>query len=296
MEAQANGEALGVEPEVIDAYQQVLEDDELDHALSAEALTLPLKPTLQKRWKMLTPMQFMKSVSSCGKALRKVCVYLWKTYKTIHTGLKEQGAYSPDAVSIGKRRLQNTCLSYLGQISDPGIHGELYQQFSDSENMTDALSALGTLSNIDCPQRDLAFDDFEAKWQHDTLVMDKWFVMQATSSLPNTLDKVKELMNHKLFDMKNPNKVRALIGAFANGNPVNFHKADGSGYEFHADRVLELDKLNPQVASRMVRALMNWRHYEAGRSELMRGQLERIKAVEGLSGDVFEIVSKSLAA
>ena len=91
-----------------------------------------------------------------------------------------------------------------------------------------------------------------------------------------------------------PNKVRSLIGAFANANPVNFHKADGSGYEFHADRVLELDKFNPQVASRMVRALMNWRHYEAGRSELMRAQLERIKAVEGLSGDVFEIVSKAL--
>ena len=124
--------------------------------------------------------------------------------------------------------------------------------------------------------------------------MDKWFVMQATSILPDTLDKVKKLMNHKLFDIKNPNKVRSLIGAFANGNPLNFHKADGSGYQFHADRVLELDKFNPQVASRMVRALMNWRQYEAGRSALMREQLERIKAVEGLSGDVFEIVSKAL--
>jgi len=101
-------------------------------------------------------------------------------------------------------------------------------------------------------------------------------------------------MNHKLFDIKNPNKVRSLIGAFATGNPITFHNADGSGYEFHADRVIELDKLNPQVASRMVRALMNWRHYEAGRSEMMRGQLERIKAVDGLSGDVFEIVSKAL--
>jgi aminopeptidase N len=101
-------------------------------------------------------------------------------------------------------------------------------------------------------------------------------------------------MDHKLFSIKNPNKVRSLIGAFASGNPVNFHNADGSGYEFHADRVLELDKLNPQVASRMVRALMNWRQYEAGRSALMREQLERIKAVDGLSGDVFEIVSKAL--
>ena len=118
--------------------------------------------------------------------------------------------------------------------------------------------------------------------------------MQATSSLPDTLDNVKALMDHKLFDMKNPNKVRSLVGAFANGNPVNFHSADGSGYEFHADRVIELDSFNPQVASRMARALMNWRQYEPGRSELMRAQLERIKAVEGLSGDVFEIVTKAL--
>ena len=195
------------------------------------------------------------------------------------------------------RRLKNTCLSYLGRINDPGIHGECYLQFSEAENMTDTLAALGTLSSIDCPQRELALDDYEEKWQHDTLVMDKWFVMQATSTLPDTLDNVKALMNHKLFDMKNPNKVRSLIGAFANGNPVNFHKTDGSGYEFLADRVLELDKFNPQVASRMVRALMNWRQYEEGRSALMRAQLERIKAVElGLSGDVFEIVSKSLGS
>jgi len=124
--------------------------------------------------------------------------------------------------------------------------------------------------------------------------MDKWFVMQATSSLPETLDNVKTLMDHKLFSIKNPNKVRSLIGAFAMGNPVNFHNSDGSGYQFHADRVLELDKLNPQVASRMVRALMNWRQYEAGRSALMREQLERIKGQDDLSGDVFEIVSKAL--
>jgi aminopeptidase N len=160
--------------------------------------------------------------------------------------------------------------------------------------MTDTLSALAVLINIDCPQRQQALEDFEQKWQHGTLVMDKWFAMQASSSLPDTLDKVKALMDHKLWSIKNPNKVRSLIGAFAMGIPVNFHKEDGSGYQFHADFVLELDKLNPQVASRMVRALMNWRHYEAGRSQLMREQLKRIKAQDGLSGDVFEIVSKAL--
>jgi len=295
LESRSNGEALGVEPQVIDAYQQVLENEQLDHALRAEALTLPSENDIAEMVEQADPdaihevREFL--LISIAQGLR---LPLEETYKRIHQGLKEQGVYSPDAVSIGKRRLQNTCLSYLGKINDPGIHGECYLQFSEAENMTDTLAALGTLSGIECPQRELAFDDFEEKWQQDTLVLDKWFVMQATSSLPDTLDKVKSLMDHKLFDMKNPNKVRSLIGAFANGNPVNFHKADGSGYEFHADRVLELDKLNPQVASRMVRSLMNWRHYEVGRSELMREQLERIKGVEGLSGDVFEIVSKAL--
>ena len=295
LEAKANGEALGVEPEVIDAYQQVLEDAELDNALKAEALTLPSESDLAESVKAADPdaihevREFL--LKSIAQGLR---LPLENTYKKLHKTLKKQGIYSPDAISIGMRRLKNTCLSYLGRINDPGLHGECYLQFSEAENMTDTLAALGTLSSIDCPQRELALDDYEEKWQHDTLVMDKWFVMQATSTLPDTLEQVKKLMNHKLFDMKNPNKVRSLIGAFANGNPVNFHKADGSGYEFHADRVLELDKFNPQVASRMVRALMNWRQYEAGRSALMREQLERIKGEKGLSGDVFEIVSKSL--
>jgi len=295
LEARKNGEALGVETQVIDAYQQVLEDEQLDHALRAEALSLPSETDLAEMVEQADPeaihevREFL--LKSIAQGLR---LSLESTYHAMHQGLKEQGIYSPDAVSIGKRRLQNTCLSYLGKINDPGIHGECYQQFSTSENMTDTLAALGTLSGIECPQRELAFDDFEQKWQHDTLVMDKWLVMQAVSSLPDTLDKVKKLMEHKLFDIKNPNKVRSLIGAFAMGNPVNFHKADGAGYQFHADRVLELDKLNPQVASRMVRALMNWRQYESGRSGLMREQLERIKAQDGLSGDVFEIVSKAL--
>ncbi len=160
--------------------------------------------------------------------------------------------------------------------------------------MTDTLASLSILASIECPEREMAIIDFEEKWQHDTLVMDKWFAMLATSTLPGALDEIKALMGHPLFDMKNPNKVRSLIGAFANGNPVNFHDADGSGYEFIADRVLELDGFNPQIASRLVRTLMKWRQYEEGRSELMRKQLERIKAVEGLSGDVFEIVSKAL--
>ena len=291
LDQKSKGEALGVEPKVIDAYQDVLENESLDHALRAEALTLPSETDLAEMVEKADPeaihevRQFL--VKSISQGLR---LPLESTYEA----LQEQGEYKIDAASIGKRRLKNVCLNYLGKINDPSIQEQCYQQFSHAQNMTDTLSALAVLMNVECPQRQQAIDDFEQKWQHNTLVMDKWFAMQASSSLPDTLDNVKILMNHKLWSIKNPNKVRSLIGAFAMGNPVNFHKADGSGYQFHADRVLELDKLNPQVASRMVRALMNWRHYEEGRSELMRTQLERIKEVEGLSGDVFEIVTKAL--
>ncbi len=291
LKAQDKGEALGVEPKVIDAYQQVLEDNKLDYALRAEALTLPSETDLAEMVEQADP----QAIHGVRQLLRKsIAQGLRLSLESSYEVLQESAAYAIDPQSIGKRRLKNICLGYLGEINDPAIHEQCYQQFSQSQNMTDTLAALSILASIDCPQREQALADFEQKWQDNTLVMDKWFVMQAISNLPDTLDKVKALMKHTLFSIKNPNKVRSLIGAFSSGNPVNFHKADGSGYKFHADRVLELDKLNPQVASRMVRALMNWRHYEAGRSALMREQLERIKGVEGLSGDVFEIVSKAL--
>ena len=291
LSAKEKGEALGVEPQVIDAYQQVLENENLDYALRAEALTLPSETDLAEMVKQANPDAIHDAREFLAKSIAQgLRLLLEKTYDA----LQEEGDYKIDPNSIGKRRLKNVCLNYLGKINDPSIHQQCYRQFSDAQNMTDTLSALAVLINIECPERQQAIDDFEQKWQHDTLVMDKWFAMQATSSLPDTLEHVKKLTEHPLFSIKNPNKVRSLFGAFSSGNPVNFHKADGSGYKFHADRVLELDKLNPQIASRMVRALINWRHYEAGRSQMMREQLERIKSVEGLSGDVFEIVSKAL--
>ena len=289
--SQDEGGTYGVEPKVIDAYQQVLENDDLDYALRAEALTLPSETDLAETIEQADP----EAIHEVREFLVKsIAQGLRLSLETSYEKLQDLGDYKIDATSIGKRRLKNVCLNYLGKINDPSIHEQCYQQFSTARNMTDTLSALAVLVNLNCPQREQALADFEQKWQHDTLVMDKWFAMQASSSLPDTLENVKGLMQHKLFSIKNPNKVRSLIGAFAMGSPVNFHKAGGSGYQFHADRVLELDKLNPQVASRMVRALMNWRHYEKGRSELMREQLKRIKEVEGLSGDVFEIVSKAL--
>ncbi|HIO92473.1 MAG TPA: aminopeptidase N [Leucothrix mucor] len=289
--ARAAGEALGVETKVVDAYQSVLENDDLDYALRTEALVLPSEDDMAEAMDDADP----EAIYEVRKFLRTtIAKALRLSLERIYVELEDKGDYKIDPSSIGKRRLKNICLSYLGTITDNGIDEMCYQQFKNATNMTDTLASFGVLLNKECPQREQAISDFETRWSSNTLVMDKWFVMQATSSLPSTLDSVKSLMNHALFDIKNPNKVRSLIGAFANGNPVNFHQADGSAYTFIADRVLELDKLNPQIAARLVRTLINGHQYNAGREAMMREELERIKLEEGLSSDVFEIVSKSL--
>jgi aminopeptidase N len=160
--------------------------------------------------------------------------------------------------------------------------------------MTDRLAALTCLASSTMPQREPALSAFYQRYQDDSLVVDKWFTVQAASSCNDTLLQVQGLMGHPAFTLKNPNRVRALIGAFAHGNPARFHDSSGAGYRFLADRVLELDPLNPQVAARLVGALSRWRRFDASRQAMMSRELERILAQPGLSRDVAEIVSKSL--
>ena len=288
---QQQGRGIGLEHDFISAFQTVLNDSSLDYALRAETLSLPSEADIAELAQPANPeaihqaREFM--YSTLAKALR---FDLERFYST----LQEDGAYRVDSKSIGQRGLKNICLDYLGRINDESIQQQCLLQYRQANNMTDALAALAVLNQIDCHQRQQALDEFEQRWQQDPLVMDKWFALQATSALPNTLERVKALTQHKLFDIRNPNKVRALIGSFAMRNPLHFHAEDGSGYDFLTEHVLQLDAINPQIASRMVRPLMNWRQYEAQRSQLMREHLEQIKAHQGLSPDVYEIVTKSL--
>jgi aminopeptidase N len=161
--------------------------------------------------------------------------------------------------------------------------------------MTDRMAALGILSLHDVPEREAAFNDFYQRYKNDPLIIDKWFALQAMRPDPATLDRVRALTAHPAFSMANPNRVRSLIGSFAQGNPTQFNRADGSGYEFVADRILELDPANPQVASRMSTAFRNWRTLEAGRRAHARGALQRISAAPNLSRDVTDIVQRALA-
>ena len=165
------------------------------------------------------------------------------------------------ARSAGKRALRNAALSYLAFLAgdETGEGARLAAQYRDADNMTDRIAALRLLVDIAGAERDAALADFEKRFGGDMLVMDKWLTLQAISTLPDTLSRVAALMHHPVFSLERPNKVRALIGAFTSSNPLRYHAVDGAGYAFHADRTLELDPINPQVAARLLAPLGRWR-------------------------------------
>ncbi|MFO1421902.1 MAG: aminopeptidase N [Candidatus Competibacteraceae bacterium] len=214
------------------------------------------------------------------------------TYQTLH--VRDREDYRIDSDAIGRRALKNTCLDYLMQLDDAETRALCLEQFHSASTMTDQLGALAPLTNCDGPERAAALAAFYARWRHEPLVVDKWLTLQATSRLPGTLDVVRELMAHEAFNLRNPNKVRALIGAFSQANPLHFHAADGRGYTFLADRILALNPFNPQIAARLMAAFTRWRKYDPIRRQGMRSQLGRILSAPDLSPDVYEIAAKSL--
>jgi aminopeptidase N len=212
----------------------------------------------------------------------------------LYRELKIAGPYSPDAVASGKRALRNLALSYLMELETGDVVALCYEQFGQSDNMTEQFSALTSFANSNAPQRAIALDSFYAKWKDDPLIVDKWLAVQSSSRLPGTLARVRELLAHPAFDIKVPNKVYSLIRSFS-VNHARFHAADGGGYAFLADQVLALDKLNPQVAARIARGFDRWKKFDPARQAKAKTQLERIRDAAGLSKDVGEIISKSLA-
>jgi len=189
--------------------------------------------------------------------------------------------------------LKNTCLD-LASLNEPDVTELALHEYKTVTNMTEQFAALLALSQNPGKVRDDALLDFYNQWQNDYLVVSKWFALQATSDIPGNVVNVQKLLSHPAFDMRNPNKVYSLIGGFC-GSPVNFHAKDGSGYKFLGEVVLQLDKINPQVASRMVSAFSRWRRYDENRQALAKAQLEMIVSANGLSENVYEIASKSLA-
>ena len=205
----------------------------------------------------------------------------------------EKGDYSPDAKSAGRRALRNACLRYLTAADDEAAAGLADAHYRTADNMTDMIAGLAALTRMESPLRDRAFTHFHDRFRADPLVLDKWMSLQASAPLPDTIASVRALMKHPAFDMKNPNRVRALIGAFS-ANHLRFHDKSGAGYRLVGAVIRALDPMNPQVAARLAGAFETWRRYDSNRQALMRTELEAILSQTGLSPNLFEVASKIL--
>ncbi|MDH4548859.1 aminopeptidase N [Pseudomonas sp. BN607] len=290
------GEALKLDQRLITALGTVLGNEALDPAMVAEMLSLPGEAYLTE----ISQVADVDAIHAAREFARQQIAAqlfdaLWARYQA-NREVSRSTAYVASAEHFARRSLQNIALSYLMQSGKPQVLAATLEQFEQCDNMTERLTALAVLVNSPFEtERAKALEAFAEHFKDNPLVMDQWFSVQAASALPGGLARVKALMQHPAFTLKNPNKVRALIGAFAGQNLVNFHAADGSGYRFLADLVIELNALNPQIASRQLAPLTRWRKYDDARQALMKGELERILASGELSSDVYEVVSKSLA-
>ncbi|MCC6715910.1 MAG: aminopeptidase N [Gammaproteobacteria bacterium] len=291
-ESVRDGGEVVVPDRVINAFRRVLADGEADPAFAAEAISLPAESVLAEQMQAVDPDALHTARNQVREALARSLRAEWlATYEACRL----TGAYSPDAASAGRRALRNTCLGYLAELHDPSIYALCLKQFNEADNMTDTMAALSILANHDCTERVHALGAFHERWKEEALIVDKWLSVQATSRLPDTIDRVRQLLSHPAFDLRNPNKVYSLIRGFTGANHVRFHARDGRGYAFAADQIIALDQINPQVAARIARCFDRWKRFDDARQAAVRAQLERIRAVPGLSRDVEEVVTRALA-
>ncbi len=286
-----DSQAGEVDPLLLDAFGELLADETLDPAMVAEALRMPSE-------NYLADLAEVVDVEAIHHGRHQVRQVIGKRLEALLTGryhgLANTEPYRPDSEQVAARGLRNSCLAYLALAGEAGVELAL-AQYREAGNMTDRQAALTTVVNCGSEsQRAGLLEDFYETWQHESLVVNQWFQVQALCPQPGNLERVRALMAHPAFSMRNPNKVRALVGAFCSANPINFHRADGAGYQLLVDAVTELNASNPQIASRLLTPLTRWRRY-GKRSEQMRGALETIAALPSLSKDVFEVVTKSLA-
>jgi len=284
------GREVVVPPGLIEAFRATLLDGTAEPALRAEVLGLPALGYLGEFMDTVD----IDSLHAVREAVRAtIGQALSAEMRETYDSMRDDGDYQPTPEAIGRRSLKNRALNYLMAAHD-GPGGDLcHAQYQARHNMTDVMAALALLADGGHVEREAVLSDFERRWRADALVMDKWFAVQAMSSRPDTLDRVRGLMAHPAFSMRNPNKVRALIGSFANANLVRFHAADGSGYRFLEEQVLALDPANSQIAARLLRAISRWKRYDEGRQGNMRTVLEAV-VTAGVSKDLYEIAIKSL--
>ena len=291
VEAARTGSVVPVDPRFAEALGSVLNGD--NHALIAQIISLPTESDIARDiGKNIHPDAILTARKAVRAAVgQALASKLAATYDLLDT----RESYTPMAESAGRRSLRNVALDLLtAGVRDKGI-SLAEKQFTTADNMTDRFSALAVLSLYAGETREKALASFEQRFSEDPLVLDKWFALQASIPEQETLDRVKRLMKHPAFSMRNPNRVRSLIGSFAMSNPSQFNRSDGAGYFFLRDTVLELDSTNPQVAARLLGALKTWRLLESNRRGLAAQCLKDIAASKKLSPDLQDIVTRALA-
>jgi len=276
------------------ALARILEDTALEPAFVALALVPPGEGDIAREiGRDIDPDAIFKARAALRAGIGD---RLGAVLSTVYERLTVPGGYTPDATSAGRRALRNVVLDLMAATGSAPAIARAMRQYEAADNMTDRMAALGTLSLHDVPEREQALADFYQRYDGDALVIDKWFSLQAAIPQSATLDKVKALTKHAAFSLGNPNRVRALIGAFAMSNLTQFNRADGAGYDFLAETLLALDPKNPQVAARMATAFRTWRTLEEGRRGKAEAALKRIKDGGALSRDLSDIVERALAA
>lgn len=285
------GVELKLDSAFTESFRVLLASRQPDRAFLAEMLTLPTEKYLAELVQVVDPTAIHTARQF---VIRTLATRFRDEFTAVRAGSLGESPYTPDDGRSGDRRLGNLCLAYLTSIGDQDSIDLCLRQYRRADNMTDSVGALMPLASCDCPERAELLENFYRRWQGDRLVVDKWFSLQAASTLPGTLGELQKLLDHPAFELTNPNRFRSLVGVFSQRNQARFHDPGGAGYRFLTDQLLRLIPVNPQVSARLLGPLTTWRRFEAGRRALMRQQLQRIQAVPDLPRDVYEVVTKSL--
>ncbi|HKS85254.1 MAG TPA: aminopeptidase N [Pseudolabrys sp.] len=288
------GRPMRTDDQLMRAFTSVIENKAMEPAFVALALSPPSESDIAREiGRDIDPDAIFRARSALRAAMGS---RLEGALTTSYQQMTLSGGYSPDSKSAGSRALRNVALDLLAAAGEASAIARAVRQYREADNMTDRMAALSTLSLHDVPERNAAFTDFYDRYVDDALVIDKWFTLQAVIPDRNTLAQVRALTTHSAFSMSNPNRVRALIGAFAQGNATQFNRADGAGYDFVAQAILELDPRNPQIAARLATSFRCWRTLEDARRMKAEAALDRIRTSSGISRDLSDIVERALAA
>lgn len=285
------GAPVSIGETLVTIAREHLNKSDTDPLFASLLLSLPSEQYIAEFVPVIDPAAIHQACRQVREALAK---HLYDEFVKAYETNVNLGEYRVDIDSIARRTLKNTCLGYLMENANEGIRARCADQCFSANNMTDSIAALTCLANNSGDEGKRALHWFYQRWQHDPLVIDKWFTIQAASRLPDTIERMRVLLQHPSFTLRNPNRIRATIGTFAHSNPAFFHQETGEGYELVADYIVALDEINPQITARLASAFALWRRFSPARQVMMQGQLKRIVAQPQLSRDTYEVVTTIL--